>query len=154
MNLLEPYHYKECGLDNVYLYNVSLVEDVKGDEVICIPQVNKLHKVIALGIVTKKGAISAKEIRFLRTLMGFKQSDFSFLLGKESQACGRWEREDNKPDKTTDMLIRVISIQNLELIKYIDVEHISKLANEEEVKTANINIDGYKCDYQLMDLSA
>lgn len=143
----EAYHYTESGLDNVYLYNVSLVKDVNDEKVIYIPKVNKLHKVIAKGIIGKKGLINDKEIKFLRTEMGLKQSEFSELLGKEAQACGRWERNEAKIDKTVDTLIRFLVAEYLG--ETADIEHIAKL-NSLEPANDNINIDGNNNDYTLM----
>lgn len=142
----QPYHYTECGLDNVYLYNISLVKDSGGEEVIYIPRINQLHKTIAFAITNKKGLISSKEIRFLRTLMGLKQSEFSSLLGKEAQACGRWERQESNIDKTIDTLIRIITAKFLNT--EIDVENIQHL-NDSAVND-NIDIDGADNTYKLM----
>ena len=151
-NLLEPYHYKECGLDNVYLYNIPIVKDIEGEEVICIPKVNKLHKIIAEGIIYKKGILNAKEIKFLRTQIGFSQEDFAKLLGKKGLSLGRWERGETKTDVTTDILIRMIAIKYLDL-KDIDIEVISGMSRMDSAND-NINIDGYKSDYRLMDCCA
>lgn len=151
-NLLEPYHYKECGLDNVYLYNIPIVKDIEGEEVICIPKVNKLHKIIAEGIIYKKGILNAKEIKFLRTQIGFSQEDFAKLLGKKELSLGRWERGETKTDVTTDILIRMIAIKYLDL-KDIDIEVISGMSRMDSAND-NINIDGYKSDYRLMDCCA
>ncbi|MBR1605586.1 MAG: helix-turn-helix domain-containing protein [Alphaproteobacteria bacterium] len=143
----EAYHYTESGLDNVYLYNISVVQDIKGEKVIYVPKINQLHKVIAEGIIYKKGLISVQEIKFLRTEMGLKQSELSGLLGKEAQAVGRWERGDNSIDKTTDTLLRLLVAQYLNL--EINPKHISELV---AIKAANdnINIDGTDNNYKLM----
>lgn len=143
----EAYHYTESGLDNVYLYNVSLVKDINNEKVIYIPKINKLHKVIAKGIISKKGLINDKEIRFLRTEMGLKQAEFSELLGKEAQACGRWERNETKIDKTIDTLIRFLVSEYLG--ETADIVRISKL-NSLDVANDNINIDGNNNNYILM----
>lgn len=147
-NLLEPYHYTECGLDNVYLYNIPLVQDVEKEEVICIPNINLLHKMIAKGIICKKGCLKPKEIKFLRVQLGFKQSDFAALLGKDSQSVGRWERGENRLDKTTDILIRVIVINYLDID--INMEALSSLPAQPHANNDNINIDGLNSKYELM----
>lgn len=151
-NLLEPYHYTECGLDNVYLYNIPVVKDIEGEEVICIPKVNKLHKIIAEGIVYKKGALAAKEIRFLRIQIGFTQEDFAALLGKNGLSLGRWERNETKPDTTTDILIRMVAVKYLDL-KDVDVEALSGMSQMKGIND-NININGYQSEYKLMDRCA
>lgn len=147
-NLLEPYHYTECGLDNVYLYNIPVVKDVEGEEVVCIPKVNKLHKIIAEGIVYKKGLLDAKEIKFLRTQLGFTQEDFAKILGKKGLSLGRWERGETKLDVTTDILIRMVSVKYLDM-ENVDVEAVSGMSSMQSAND-NINIDGYQSNYRLM----
>lgn len=141
------YHYTECGLDNVYIYNVPMLTDIKGEKTICIPKINLLHKAISEGIIRKNGLINAKEIRFLRTELGYTQAQFSELLGKEAQACGRWEREEVNIDKTTDSLIRI------EVANYLNIQiklgDVSAL-NSSTTKKNNINIDGLNNQYKLM----
>ena len=79
--LNKPYHYTESGLDNVYIYNMPVVKDVNGEEVIYIQKINLLHKAIAEGLIKKAGLLKGKEIRFLRSEMGYSQKQLSELLG-------------------------------------------------------------------------
>lgn len=145
--MLLPYQYSESGLDNVYIYNLPVIVDMNGEKTIYIQKINKLHKVIAEGIITKAGIINNKEIRFLRTEMGYTQTQFSEMLGKEAQACGRWERAKTSIDKTTDALIRVLVANTLELS--VKVEDLTRL-NSQPIIDAPINIDGADYKYTLM----
>ena len=141
------YHYTESGLDNVYLHNINIVHDSKGEEVVYIPKVNQLHQVIAQGIINKAGIINGKELRFLRTEICLKQSELSSQLGKEAQAVGRWERGECPIDKTTDTLVRIIAAAFLGL--KIDLTEIPAL-HQKQAANDNINIDGTDENYQLM----
>lgn len=145
--LRQPYQYKESGLDNVYIHNLPIITDVNGEKTFYIRKINELHKAIAEGIVNKRGLINGKEIRFLRTEMGYTQNNFSELLGKEAQACGRWERDENAIDKTTDSLIRISAARYLNL--KIDIDDISKLNSDNNISTS-IDIDGRNYRYKLM----
>ena len=136
---MKPYHYTECGLENVYLHNVNVLNDVKGEETICIPKINQLHKVIAQALITKPGVLSGTEIKFLRTELGYNQSDFSELLGKEAQACGRWERNEHPLDKTTNILICNLTATLLQLT--LDFGDAAKLCKQKS-GSFKINIDG------------
>lgn len=148
----EAYHYLECGLDNVFLYNIPIVHDQGGEQVVCIPRIHALHKVIAQGIIIKKGLLNGKEIRFLRTEMGLKQSELAKIIGKDQQTIGRWERGENAPDKTTDILIRIMAKDILRLIDDMpNPEKISQLVNNEPANDNKINIDGDKYQYSLMN---
>ncbi len=147
----EPYHYIESGLDNVYLYNLPEVQDIQGEGVIYIPRINQLHRVIAQGIINKNGLLNCHEIRFLRTEMEMKQSEFSNLLGKEAQACGRWERNECPVDKTTDTLIRILTAKIMDIP--VNIEKIPEL-NQKDAANDNINIDGSNEIYTLMSATA
>lgn len=147
LKMQQIYHYTESGLDNVYLHNINIVHDSKGEEVVYIPKVNQLHQVIAQGIINKAGIINGKELRFLRTEIGLKQAELSSQLGKEAQAVGRWERGECPIDKTTDTLIRIIAAAFLGL--KIDLTEIPAL-HQKQAANDNINIDGTDENYQLM----
>ena len=67
---MSEYKYTECGLENVTIAGVSFVTDDAGEAVIRIPNVNGLHRAIALGIVTRKVMMNGREMRFLRSEMG------------------------------------------------------------------------------------
>lgn len=150
MNKEKSYHYTECGLDNVYLYNISVVQDIANERTISIPAINALHKVIALGLITKKGLLIGKEIRFLRSLLGFKQSDFSSILGKEAQACGRWERDETEHDKTTDMFIRFTALNYLGYDKKLGLDNIKYFTDALPDATEKIKINTKEGNYSLM----
>ena len=73
------YRYTASGLDNVTLVGLKNVCDDDGDACITIPNINGLHRAIANAIVTHPRGMSGKELRFLRTLMGKTQAEFTFL---------------------------------------------------------------------------
>lgn len=153
MSNIKIYDYLECGLDNVRLYNISFIKDEKGEDVVYIPKVNKLHKVISLGIISKQGKITGKELRFLRTEMGLKQSELADLIGKDGQTVGRWEREEHPLDSTADILIRTVAREFLGLYQEdIKIEDFSVLTKEKD--STQINIDASNNSYELMPTCA
>jgi DNA-binding transcriptional regulator YiaG len=105
------YRYDECGLDNVILEGFPIQIDDDGDEVITIPAINVLHRVLAYGVATKEGGLAPKEIRFLRTEMGMSQAELADLVGRDGQTVGRWERAETNIDKTAEMVLRVKAIE-------------------------------------------
>lgn len=132
----QPYHYLECGLDNVYLHNVPRTKDVKGEEVICMLKINKLHKAIAEGIITKQGPLTGKEICFLRTFLGESLEGFSRLIGKDISELEDWEKCVSIPDATTDILIRTIVKEKESLIKIDGGEIADNVAKKVKKKSA------------------
>lgn len=142
-----PYHYTESGLDNVYLYNISVIQDVEGEQTICIPHVNELHKVIAKALLQKRGELTGKEIRFLRTYVLFSQAELASLIGKDGQTIGRWERGECPIDKSMDMLVRIAIAQKMDIPAILaNLSHITSL----KASNDNIKIDGSNNQYTLM----
>jgi DNA-binding transcriptional regulator YiaG len=142
-----PYHYTESGLDNVYLYNISVIQDVEGEQTICIPHVNELHKVIAKALLQKRGELTGKEIRFLRTYVLFSQAELASLIGKDGQTIGRWERGECPIDKSMDMLVRIAIAQKMDIPAILaNLSHITSL----QASNDNIKIDGSNNQYTLM----
>lgn len=68
------YHYTECGLNNIYLINgYNFIETSRGTS-ISIKDIDGLHKVIGLFLMTSKKDLSGDEIRFLRHEMLMSQN--------------------------------------------------------------------------------
>ncbi len=112
---MNTYHYTESGLLNVYIDGLSPVIDDDGDEVITIPAINVLHKLIAQGIVLHKKGISPEELRFLRTEIGLTQTELAQLVHRDKQAVGRWERGGYPIDGAAETVIRSLAIDRLQL---------------------------------------
>ena len=119
---MTQYHYTECGLDNVYIDGIDLVEDDAGEKVFSVPFIGGLHKAIALGIVNHDRGMSAKELRFLRTEMGITQAELASRIHREPLAVGRWERGEVPIDSLAEAIIRLMAIERLELISELSVE--------------------------------
>ena len=110
---MNSYHYTDCGLDNVMIKGAGVVIDDCGDESICIPNVNGLHKAVAQSIVARKSGINGGELRFLRTEMGLTQPELAALVHREPLAISRWERGEGQIDSNAEALIRLQAIEQL-----------------------------------------
>ena len=146
---LQAYHYTECGLDNVYLYNIPQLTDCGSNDVVYIPRINQLHRVITIALLKKQGLLSAKEIRFIRTYLELRQARLAEELGKDAQTVGRWERGEHPIDITADRLLRVVAMNHMGLLKDFELNKIFNLSGLPAAND-NINIDGSN-DYILMD---
>jgi DNA-binding transcriptional regulator YiaG len=104
----KPYHYKECGLDNIYLMNGFEIEEVDGEEYVSIKAVDKLWKAIGLNLVTSKKILSPKEIRFLRGQMEKTQAEVASLLRVDDQTVARWEKGKVRLSGTADIAFRLL----------------------------------------------
>lgn len=137
----KAYRYTEAGLDNVFIEGVQFAMDDAGEQVICIPNANGLHRAIATAVVVREGGISGKELKFLRTEAGLTQAELAKIVHREPLAISRWERGERPIDSNAEALIRLFMVEKLELGQTMSVESMSEwcVASAEE-KT--ISIDG------------
>ena len=122
---MSKYHYKACGLDNVILEGVDMVQDDAGEKTMTIQAVGRLHKVIAAMVIQKPHALNGKELRFLRTEMGMTQAELANILRCESLTISRWERDENPINEAADALARLLAEESLELNIRLSVTQVS-----------------------------
>ena len=122
---MKTYNYTECGLDNVLVHGVAFLKDDAGEEAVCIPNVNGLHRAIAYGIVTRRSAMTGRELRFLRTEMGMTQAELAELIHREPLAISRWERGEVPIDTNAETLIRLHAAETLDLSIDATVKEVS-----------------------------
>ena len=123
---MNPYHYTECGLDNIIIEADLIAIDDKGEKIVTIPAIGQLHNIIAQGLVAQENALSGTEIRFLRTEMGMTQAELAQLLHRDTQTVGRWERGEVALDATQDIFIRQLAAEKLLLLLETSVERQSR----------------------------
>lgn len=91
------YEYKESGLPNVLLQNITIGEcsgctDGGGPE---IPNILGLHECLAAFLVLKKERLVSYEIRFLRKSLGWSSKDFAKKMNVKPETVSRWESDDS-----------------------------------------------------------
>lgn len=106
----EALHYKECGLDNVYLLNGFNVEEYEGEEYVSIADSDGLNKAIGLFIVMHRKAPSGREIRFLRNEMDMSQAQLADILGVSDQSVARWEKGESETPGPAILALRVLFV--------------------------------------------
>ena len=110
------HHYTESGLDNVFIDGIRIERDDDGDEVVTVPAINDLHRVIAEGIV-REVKTWAKEMT---------QAELAQLVHRDKQSIGRWERGEIEFDPTAETLIRQLAIEKLELKVEVGIGELSQ----------------------------
>jgi DNA-binding transcriptional regulator YiaG len=100
------YHYRSCGLDNVYLQNGIIERKTKYGSTVKIEDCDGLHKAIARHLVNKPCPLSGKEFRFLRIEMDYSQKTLGALLDVSDQAIAKWEKGDAEIKRMADVTIR------------------------------------------------
>ena len=138
---MAAYQYTECGLDNVFIEGMDVIEDHAGEETLTIPAIGLLHRVIAEGIVLLPSKMSGQEFRFLRTEMGMTQEKLAEVLKVTTLTVSRWEREETPIKDAAEMLIRLMAVQRLDLDAEMDVDEVSEKVTL-SARTAPIRIDG------------
>jgi DNA-binding transcriptional regulator YiaG len=121
------YHYTECGLDNVWLENGYTVRKTAYGEATSVIDVDGLLKALALSLTKKKGRLTGKELRFMRTCMCLSQGRLGKLVGSSENAVSLWERHGKVP-KTEDAVVRMLVLE-----KYAgdgNMEKALELAND------------------------
>jgi putative transcriptional regulator len=97
MTTEKPYHYKECGLDYVYLLDGIIRKDTPHGMGVAIVDADALHHAIARHVVTSPRAIGGQEVRFLRSVLRLSQTAFGKVVGVDRSTVARWEGEPHKP---------------------------------------------------------
>lgn len=111
------YHYKESGLDNVWLENGFTIETHPNyGELVSIADVRGLHKAIGRWLVGQPRTLTGAEFRFLRTDLDMSQRCLGELLGVTEQAVAKWEKARNKPvaSKPAERLLRGVYLECLD----------------------------------------
>ena len=104
----KPYHFTECGLDNVELHGITQYECKKcGENYVSIPNMEGLHLTIGRAICCKTNALLApKEIKFLRKDLHLKSKELARRLGVSDTTVSRWENGKSPILEGSDRFLR------------------------------------------------
>jgi DNA-binding transcriptional regulator YiaG len=107
---VQKYHYKECGLNNVYF--IDIVQKYQcscGETYYEFPHVNIIYLVIAYQILKKHSLLTKEEFRFLRKWVGLTAEKLITLLGVRSRVTvSNWERGIKPISQATDHAMRMV----------------------------------------------
>lgn len=145
---MADHHYTECGLQNVYIKGICKMTDDDGDEVIVVPAINRLHQVIAEGIVSHAKGMNGAELRFLRSEMGLTQAELAVVVHRDKQSIGRWERSELEIDSVAEAVIRKLAIEKLNLQVDLNMEQLSR-ASIPTAEVQPIRIEAIDDGYML-----
>ncbi|MGH2510350.1 MAG: helix-turn-helix domain-containing protein [Ktedonobacteraceae bacterium] len=109
----EPYHYTECGLDDVYLMNGYHQHKTPYGDGVSVEDADALHRVIAIQLCLTRAQLKPNEYRFLRKLMDLTQSELASLLRCDAQTVARWEKDESKAKGSADRLLRLIYLSRV-----------------------------------------
>lgn len=105
----QRYRYVESGLKNVWLDGVVVHHCRHCHEQYSeIPNVNRIHDLIALAITEKRFALVGAELRFLRKHMRMKAKELAAVLGVTTTTISRWETGAERVGSSNDRLMRCL----------------------------------------------
>lgn len=111
---IENYHYKESGIDDVYIetkvFRCNTCKEIMAE----LPNMQELHHVIAMALVNKNAKLSGREIRFLRKQLSLKAKDLGIILSVTQQTVSRWENDKEEISQYNDKLIRLVYVQTMQ----------------------------------------
>ena len=106
------YHYKESGLDTIWLVNGFARHQTGYGSAISITDVRGLHKALAKMLVDAPRPLNGAEFRFLRNELELSQRRLGELLNCDEQALARWEKARTRPVKgAAERMIRALYIE-------------------------------------------
>jgi DNA-binding transcriptional regulator YiaG len=110
----EPYHYPQCGLDDVFLLNGYARHQTPYGDGVTVENVEGLHEAIAQHLCLNKAFLNGKEFRFLRKLLDLTQAELGVALGCDVQSVARWEKGKTDINGAADKLLRLLYLTSRE----------------------------------------
>jgi putative transcriptional regulator len=105
---MDNYHYKECGLSNIYLKNGYKIVEYEKRSGVGISNMDLLHRSIGDSILNKTFLMTGEEIRFLRIELDLSQKDLAGVLGSTDQTVANFEKNKSPHSKADDIIIRML----------------------------------------------
>lgn len=107
------FHYTSCGLQNVWLKNGYTTVETDYGTATSIHDLEGLHKVLGMNIVTTKPKLSGAEVRFLRKELDLPQQQLANLLGVSEPTVRGWESHRTKITTPADKLLRILYVEHV-----------------------------------------
>ena len=102
----DKYQYLESGLSNVVLDQIPVYECECGEQIVGLPNVERLHTLIFEKLLMKPSPLRGEEVRFLRKWMGAKGVDFAKMVKVHPTTLSKWESGDQAISEEHNKLIR------------------------------------------------
>ena len=137
----KPYHYRACGLDDVYLLSGFERKETAYGPTTFIHDVPGLHRAIGLNLTESPKPLSPREFRFLRKNMNLTQEHLAKRLRVDAQTVARYEKDQTSIPGATDTVLRMMFLlfacskeERDELLAYIR-ELLEEKRNESAAAT-------------------
>lgn len=139
------YHYKACGLDNVYLLNgFTIHEDDGYGKSVSFEDIEGLHRAIGTMLINAPRPLTGKEMRFLRKEMELSQETLAKLFGVDVQTVANWEKGKTKTKELGDRLLRLLYVEYIQANPHI-CDLLESLSQSIDGKLEKLNFERGEC---------
>lgn len=138
------FHYKSCGLDNIWLRNGFECKQTPYGDAIAIADVAGLHKAIGLFITENQPLLNGAELRFLRKELDFSQIMLGEVVGVSESTIRNWEAGRQPMTAAADRFIRSLYQEHVQGNAYIRamVERLNKLDHASHIQRLELESTG------------
>ena len=127
----ENFKYDASGLRGITLADVEVARCATcGEFEVTIPNIEGLHRAIALAICNRKERLTPEEVRFLRKYLGLSGVDFAEILGVAAESVSRWETGKAAMGGTADRYLRLLVLTR-QPVSHYPLEMLRTIATEE-----------------------
>jgi DNA-binding transcriptional regulator YiaG len=115
----ETRSYQEAGLPHVQLVGVEVLRCPQcGNELLRLPKIEQLHRLIAAILVTAIRRLVPQEVRFLRKYTGLSSSTFAARLSTRDEEVLEWEAGLRRMPLWAELWLRVIVLKDNPVERY------------------------------------
>lgn len=126
----ENYKYDASGLPGITLVDVEVSRCTKcGETEVTIPNVEALHRTLAVSLIARRERLSPHEIRFLRKYLGLSGGDFAEHIGVSPETVSRWEQGKKPMGATADRFLRWL-VATRDPISHYPLAMLKEVANK------------------------
>ena len=134
----ELYHFTESGLPYVYLegcQKYDCTNEKCGESEVAIPNIPGLMCLIAEIVSRQRRKLLPKEIRFLRTYLGFSGVDFAKHISVTPETVSRWEKGTVRMKDSMEKFLRVLVLSKSGPFRnYDDLEKFAEVKQKKTVQ--------------------
>lgn len=154
----EYYHYKECGLNYVFLANGFNFYDTPGGKIVSIDNIESLHKVIGRFIIDNIKDLDGQEIKFIRNELLMSPARLAHNLQTSEQTLKRWESNHTPINGSAETILRMLYLDYIgenPKIRQI-IKRMADIENEIDISRKKLlNLESNKNDihknWKLLD---
>ncbi len=123
------HQFVETGLENVWLEGATVHVCPNGHELLAIPALGQLHRVLALAIISNGQRLTGPEVKYLRKYLGLSNQDFAKVMGVSETHASRWANGDAMGEPAERFLrVLVLRGQKPDAYPVDEMEYLKGLA--------------------------